>query len=170
MTYDGGRKTTETTGVYLTDAPASSRSWAKPQLIFNDCRDHGFGEFIHYYVDLKKPDDNICPGAVTGNVCASGPAGPTIGDQNPNNAKNSFLPTTRGSLRARDDRALHRGRGRYAEDLLRPVDMEPLHRHQDAFSSELRRGDKAVSKNVEPTHEFAAAASSRCDGAARNAR
>jgi hypothetical protein len=27
---------------------------------------------------------------------ASRPAGPTIGDQNPNNAKNNFPPTTRG--------------------------------------------------------------------------
>ncbi len=76
MTYNGGRKSKDTTGIYFTYASAPWGPWATPQLIFNACRDHGYGNFIYYYYDKSKPDDNICP-----SVTSPGPAGPTIGDQ-----------------------------------------------------------------------------------------
>jgi hypothetical protein len=53
-------------------------------LIFNACHDQGFGNFIFYYFDPKKPSDNTCPAAVTGNANYSGPIGPTVGDQTKN--------------------------------------------------------------------------------------
>ena len=59
--------------------------WTTPQLIFNDCRDKGLGNFIYYY--YKRAADNDCPSAMPpeANPAAatghSGPAGPTIGDQ-----------------------------------------------------------------------------------------
>jgi hypothetical protein len=96
MTYDGGRQSDDSTGIYFSYAKAPWGPWAKPQLIFNACRDNGYGNFIHYYFDPSQPDNNICPSAVTGSANASGPAGPTIGDQNPNHASNNYPPTTRG--------------------------------------------------------------------------
>jgi hypothetical protein len=47
MTYDGGRQSNATTGIYFTYAPAPWGPWATPQLIFNANRDHGRGVFIH---------------------------------------------------------------------------------------------------------------------------
>ncbi|MFZ1039939.1 MAG: DUF4185 domain-containing protein [Anaerolineales bacterium] len=90
MTYDGGRQSKDTTGIYFTYASAPWGPWATPQLIFNACRDHGFGNFIYYNYDKSKTNDNICP-----SVTSSGPAGPTIGDQTQN------VPTqTRGDVYA----------------------------------------------------------------------
>jgi hypothetical protein len=70
MTYDGGRQTEATTGIYFCDAPAPWGPWSQPQLIFNAKRDHGFGVFIH--------DQNDNP---------PGPAGPTIGENDPNTTR-----------------------------------------------------------------------------------
>ena len=90
MTYDGGRQSKDTTGIYFTYASAPWGQWATPQLIFNACRDHGFGNFIYYSYDKSKPNDNICP-----SVTSAGPAGPTAGDQTKN------VPTqTRGVVYA----------------------------------------------------------------------
>jgi uncharacterized metal-binding protein len=47
MTYDGGRQSEATNGVYFTSAPAPWGPWSTPQLIFNAKRDHGQGVFIH---------------------------------------------------------------------------------------------------------------------------
>jgi hypothetical protein len=47
MTYDGGRQSKATTGVYFTYATQPWGPWATPQLIFNKIRDHGLGVFIH---------------------------------------------------------------------------------------------------------------------------
>ena len=66
MTYDGGRVQPSTNGIYFTYAPAPWGPWAKPQLIFNSARDHGDGVFI-YAPNLNPP----------------GPAGPTIGGNDP---------------------------------------------------------------------------------------
>ena len=61
MTYDGGRQSPATNGVYFSYAPAPWGPWSPPQLIFNAARDHGLGVFIH--------DPSASP---------AGPAGPTI--------------------------------------------------------------------------------------------
>jgi hypothetical protein len=65
MTYEVGKQTEDTRGVYFTYAPAPWGPWSKSQLIFNDKRDHGNGVFIH--------DSSYNP---------PGPAGPMIGSAN----------------------------------------------------------------------------------------
>ena len=75
MTYDGGRQQASTNGIYFTYAQTPWGPWAAPQLIFNAVRDHGGGVFIHA-PPLNPP----------------GPAGPTIGGNDPN--------TTRGVVYA----------------------------------------------------------------------
>ncbi|MGO9526276.1 MAG: DUF4185 domain-containing protein [Verrucomicrobiia bacterium] len=62
MTYDGGRQTESTMGVYFSYAQAPWGPWSTPQLIFNARRDDGFGVFMHN----------------TTNSTPAGPAGPTI--------------------------------------------------------------------------------------------
>jgi lysophospholipase L1-like esterase len=47
MIYDGGRQSSGTTGVYLSYASAPWGSWSKPELIFNDKRDNGLGNYIY---------------------------------------------------------------------------------------------------------------------------
>jgi len=47
MTYDGGRASPATTGIYFSCAPKPWGPWSQPQLIFNATRDHGFGDFVH---------------------------------------------------------------------------------------------------------------------------
>ena len=47
MTYDGGRQSNRTRGVYFTYAQQPWGPWATPQLIFNDARDGAWGVFIH---------------------------------------------------------------------------------------------------------------------------
>ena len=88
MTYHGGKQPgpneAATEGIYFSYSTTPWGPWATPQLIFNACRDQGFGNFIFYYFDPKKPSDNTCPAAVTGNANYSGPRGPTIGDQTQN--------------------------------------------------------------------------------------
>jgi hypothetical protein len=67
MTYDGGRGTgvPQTEGVYFTYAAQPWGPWSTPQLIFNKIRDHGEGVFIYDAINH------------------TGPAGPTIGTNNP---------------------------------------------------------------------------------------
>jgi Domain of unknown function (DUF4185) len=47
MTYDGGRQTPATAGVYFAYSPVPWGPWSPPQLIFNAKRDHALGVFIH---------------------------------------------------------------------------------------------------------------------------
>jgi hypothetical protein len=88
MTYDGGRQAgltrPATNGIYFSYASAPWGPWTTPQLIFNACRDNGFGNFMRYHFDPNDPSKNTCPAAVTGTAHSSGPAGPTIGDQTAN--------------------------------------------------------------------------------------
>lgn len=87
MTYEGGQQEPNkatTQGIYFSYSKTPWGPWATPQLIFNACHDHGFGNFIFYYFDPSKPSDNTCSAAVTGNANFSGPLGPTIGDQTDN--------------------------------------------------------------------------------------
>ena len=65
MTYDGGRQSLTTAGVYFTYARDPWGPWSEPQLIFNQRRDGAVGKFIH------DPAAN------------DGLAGPTIGANNP---------------------------------------------------------------------------------------
>ena len=67
MTYDGGRQSPATRGVYLTYAKDPWGPWAAPILIYNTPRDPGFGLFIHN------------PSAVP----SDGLNGPTIGANDP---------------------------------------------------------------------------------------
>ena len=93
MTYEGGQQEANkavTQGIYFSYAKAPWGPWAAPQLIFNACHDHGFGNFMFYYFDPKTPSDNTCPAAVTGNANFSGPVGPTIGDQTKNDPANTI--------------------------------------------------------------------------------
>ena len=93
MTFDGGRGSLSTKGVYFTYAPQPWGPWSTPQLVFNDCRDKGLGNFIFYYYPTAAA--NNCPSAMPAGVTSapnsSGPSGPTIGDQTANNPL-----TTRG--------------------------------------------------------------------------
>lgn len=67
MTFDGGRQSAATRGLYFTYAKDPWGPWATPQLIFNGVRDNGLGVFIHN------------PGAVP----SDGLTGPTIGPNDP---------------------------------------------------------------------------------------
>ncbi|HEY6138474.1 MAG TPA: DUF4185 domain-containing protein [Thermoanaerobaculia bacterium] len=67
MTYDGGRQSPATGGVYFTYAADPWGPWSKPQLIFNPRRDGANGKFFH--------DPSIAP--------SDGLTGPTIGGNNP---------------------------------------------------------------------------------------
>lgn len=67
MTYDGGRQTKRTNGIYFSYAQQPWGPWSTPQLIFNRVRDHAFGVYIHN--PNADPPDNI--------------AGPMIGPKNP---------------------------------------------------------------------------------------
>jgi uncharacterized protein (TIGR03437 family) len=97
MVYDGGRGNEPTKGMYFTYAPQPWGPWSKAQLIYNDCRDKGYGNFVRYY--YQGPAGNTCPSAMPPGVNSapngSGPAGPTIGDQ----ASNDPV-TTRGGAYA----------------------------------------------------------------------
>lgn len=66
MTYDGGRQSQATNGIYFSYAAQPWGPWSQPQLIFNQSRDNGLGVFIY------SPNSN-----------PTGPAGPTIGDNPP---------------------------------------------------------------------------------------
>lgn len=76
MTWDGGRQAPADTGIYFSVAPAPWGPWSTPQLIYNACTAHrygeGYGDFIHYVTGKN----DICNGDVDDN---SGPAGPIIG-------------------------------------------------------------------------------------------
>jgi hypothetical protein len=97
MTFDGGRGSSSTNGVYFTYAQQPWGPWSTPQLIFNDCRDKGFGNFVYYF--YKTDAANNCPGAMPPGANPapnhSGPSGPTIGDQTKNDPA-----TTRGGAYA----------------------------------------------------------------------
>ena len=94
MMYDGGRGNPSTNGIYFTYAPQPWGPWATPQLIFNDCRDNGFGNFVFYYYATAA--QNSCPSAMPAGVASApnsaGPSGPTIGQNDP--------ATTRGGAYA----------------------------------------------------------------------
>ncbi len=78
MTFDGGRQSPASTGVYFCYASAPWGPWSTPKLIFNDKRDHGLGNFIY--------------GANT-NYDDLGLAGPVIGDNVPTNTTGgSYAP------------------------------------------------------------------------------
>jgi hypothetical protein len=68
MTYDGGRAentaTNRTTGVYFSCAAQPWGPWSKPQLIFNNIRDHGAGVFVH---DPNLATNDGLDGPVIGN-------------------------------------------------------------------------------------------------------
>lgn len=68
MTYDGGRQSEKTRGVYFAYATQPWGPWSAPQLIYNDVRDKGFGVFIHN-PNLAPPGDGL--------------NGPTIGSNDP---------------------------------------------------------------------------------------
>lgn len=94
MTFDSFNKAQPTTnGAYLTYALHPWGPWAKPQQIFNSCRDHALGTFMRYHYATAAL--NTCPAAMPpGNTAtsgSSGPAGPTIGNQTKNDPQ-----TTRG--------------------------------------------------------------------------
>ena len=93
MVYDGGRNSHSTEGLYFAYAPQPWGPWSTPQLVFNACRDKGFGNFIFYYYATAA--ENNCPSAMPAGVTSApnsaGPAGPTIGAENDPN-------TTRGSV------------------------------------------------------------------------
>jgi uncharacterized protein (TIGR03437 family) len=80
MTFDGGRNSSGTTGVYFTYAPQPWGPWSRPQLVFNACRDKAFGNFIFYYYATAAGND--CPSAMPAGATpapnSAGPAGPTI--------------------------------------------------------------------------------------------
>jgi hypothetical protein len=66
MTFDGGRTSPSTAGVYFTYSSYPAGPWAPPQLIYSASRDGGYGTFIRQ---------------AGPNGQGRGPAGPTIGNQ-----------------------------------------------------------------------------------------
>ena len=56
MMYDGGRGSFSTEGMYFTYAAKPWGPWSTPQLVFNACRDKGFGNFMFYYYATAKPE------------------------------------------------------------------------------------------------------------------
>ncbi len=70
MTFDGGRQTQATTGVWFTYAAQPWGPWAAPQLLFNAIRDGGLGVFIH---DPGAVPDDLLDGP-TINPAANPPA------------------------------------------------------------------------------------------------
>jgi len=97
MMYDEHSGSLSTKGIYFTYAPQPWGPWSAPQMVFNACRDGGYGHFIFYY--YATADQNECPAAMPAGVTSApgsaGPAGPTIGDQTANNPQ-----TTRGDAYA----------------------------------------------------------------------
>jgi len=89
MTFDGGKGSDTTAGVYFAYAPQPWGPWSTPQRIFNDCRDNALGAFIHYYYAVAS--GNTCPAAMPAGVTtapnSAGPAGPTIGSNDPETTK-----------------------------------------------------------------------------------
>jgi uncharacterized protein (TIGR03437 family) len=97
MMYDGHSGSLSTKGIYFAYAAKPWGPWSTPQLVFNGCRDKGYGNFIFYYYATAA--DNECPSAIPAGVTSApgstGPAGPTIGDQTVNDPT-----TTRGDAYA----------------------------------------------------------------------
>ena len=79
MTYDGGRQSGASNGVYFSSAPAPWGPWSAPQLIFNAIRDHALGVFIH---DPNSVPDDLLDGP-TINPVANPPATTRGGDYAP---------------------------------------------------------------------------------------
>lgn len=69
MTYDGGRQSGHTRGIYFTYAAKPWGPWAAPQLIFNAVRDNAWGVYIH--------NPNVAP-----DPPGDGLNGPVIGSGN----------------------------------------------------------------------------------------
>jgi uncharacterized protein (TIGR03437 family) len=86
MVYDEHTGSLSTKGIYFTYAAKPWGPWSTPQLVFNGCRDKGYGNFIFYYYATAA--QNQCPSAMPAGVTSApgsaGPAGPTIGDQTVN--------------------------------------------------------------------------------------
>lgn len=101
MTWDGGRQSPSTEGIYFSYASEPWGPWSKPQLVYNACEGGGYGEgygnFIRY--PATKADDP-CP-KVEKN---SGPQGPVIGTGdvpfNTDSANGNSVTTTRGAVYA----------------------------------------------------------------------
>jgi len=68
MTYDGGRQSAASAGVYFCYAPAPWGPWSPPKLIFNDRRDNALGNFVY---DTRPNSNDLSL------------AGPVIGTNNP---------------------------------------------------------------------------------------
>ena len=79
MTYDGGRQTGATNGVYFSYAQAPWGPWSSPQLVFNAIRDHALGVFIH---DPTSVPNDLLDGP-TINPAANPPATTRGGDYAP---------------------------------------------------------------------------------------
>jgi hypothetical protein len=85
MTWDGGRVAGggagSATGVYFSTASAPWGPWSTPQLIYNACVAHqygqGYGDFIRYV----KGADDICAGTVKEKTGPAGPISGTKGEQ-----------------------------------------------------------------------------------------
>jgi len=67
MTYDGGRQTAKTKGVYFAYASQPWGPWSPPQLIFNDDRDNAAGVFVHKPSITPDPPGDGLNGPVIGN-------------------------------------------------------------------------------------------------------
>jgi hypothetical protein len=89
MTWDGGRQTGAIGGIFFSYASAPWGPWSTPQLIYNACLAHsygqGYGDFIHYVFDSTNDECGDLGVPVTN---FSGPEGPIIGT-----AGNPFLGT-----------------------------------------------------------------------------
>jgi hypothetical protein len=96
MTFNGGHKDPATTGVYFSYSRTPWGPWSIPQYILNDCSEGASGNYIFYYAGAAK--DNNCPSALPAGPitypASAGPAGPTIGSQNPVTGNNPY--NTRG--------------------------------------------------------------------------
>lgn len=84
LTWDGGRGSPATEGVYFSTAFAPWGPWSSPQRIFNACADNGYGTFMHYVAA-----SHACPAL----AADAGPAGPIIGtNDDPFNGTTNTMP------------------------------------------------------------------------------
>jgi len=101
MTWDGGRQSPSTVGIYFSHASEPWGPWSKPQLVYSSCEaasyGEGFGDIIRY--PANKTSDP-CPSVMKN----SGPEGPIIGTGNVpfnnNSAKGKSVSARRGGVYA----------------------------------------------------------------------
>jgi len=98
MTWDGGKQSPTTSGIYFAYASTPWGPWSDPQRIYNACQaaayGQGYGDFIRY---VYGSSGGPCGDSVPNNT---GPRGPIIGTGDPFGAGSDSASSTRGGVYA----------------------------------------------------------------------